>query len=175
MSDSESGKKGTESSEEEIVELVKGLDKDTKKRLRELKEAQNIPRDSIEFRIFSHVDQLSINIWNLREEVEARLTEMQFLRSERRRMHVELTTGNITRELKEGVKMNEDELGAEIRRKDWQIREHAMSIYQALGKLRSFVGHLGVAGEVLMSHDEYEEYAKKIVDEVEGFGVKLRH
>lgn len=175
MSEKGSGKNKTASSEEkEIERIVAGLDKETRKRLQELEEAKSIPKGSIEYDIFRTVDQLSMNIWNLREEIDARLTEMHFIRSDRRRMQGELAMGKITRELKPGIPMNEEELQTEIRRKDWQIREHAMAVFSALGKLRAFVGHLGVDGQVIMSQEAYEAFAKKSVAEVEGFGVKLR-
>jgi len=154
---------------EDILEFTK----EEQEQIRKQREFATIKRDSMSYKVALQCDDLRKIRDMTMMNIEKRLLNIKNTKLAINRMQVEVTSGVITREIRNGVKMTADELRLEIETAESMAYATALDIPTDLGKLRTIVGFTDVVKNVVMTEDEYDEYVRNVEKSLATFGYKL--
>lgn len=153
-------------------DILKDLTKEDWERLAEQKRFQELDPESIGYKVAVYSDGLRAQVRERKEKIRKRLWNIKNLQNNVTRLQVQLRKGNITEELKPGVLMNEAEVKSQIQHNKWVMEGEARDVPKILAEIRGIVGTRDVAKNVVISEEEFEEYAGEVLDELEKLGFK---
>lgn len=123
--------------------------------------------------VLAKIDRIARQVWENKNKVDKTLIELMNFNATMNRDATELESGNITRELKPGLPMSQDELQWNIRLTKNMAETAVFNLPLILADLREVVGYKDVKGDVVISEEEYESYVDYVENEVKKLGYEL--
>lgn len=148
---------------ERIDEERASISKEELERIKKQREFDSIKQGTYTYKIALFSDQLRQNMYKHKSVVENRLWNVHNLLNNITRLEEQLKSGNITEKLDNELVMNDIEVKTLIQKNKWLLEGEARAIPLELGLLRSVVGHLDVAKNVIMTEEEFETYAENVL------------
>jgi len=137
------------------------------------REFDNIKRDSYSYKVALQCDDLRRTRDKSFMSITKSMLGVKNARLEVDRMQDQLDTGNITREIKDGVTMTEHEIMVEIETAKGLIEAIIKDIPSELGRLRTIVGFTDRVKNVVMTEVEYDNYVQKVETDLKHYGYDL--
>lgn len=156
-------------SKEDIVSLTD----EEKQRIRDMRQYMDAPAGSLSRDVFLYSDQVRRMIRERKNTVEKRLWNIEDIENQMKRLQDQLDKDNITEELKNGVKMTAAEVRTQMKHMQWIRDGEAENIPYLLAEIRSFASHKDVAGNVIMTVEQFDEYANSILYRLRGYGYEI--
>lgn len=153
-----------------IMDFFKSLTKEEIVRLKEARKFDEIKPGTITYKIALYLDSLRINMRTHKSTIMKRLWNLQNINDNTRRLRDQLESGKITEQLKDGMTMNKYEVKTELVHQEWVAIGEAEAIPQTLGELRGLVGHFDVVKQVIMTEEQFNEYAIGIIKKLRELG-----
>ena len=158
---------------EELYSFVKSLTAAEIQRIKSMRDYDAIKPDTPTWKIAILCDDLRQNKRRLMSTVTKRLWTIGDLGNNMDRLNVQLTSGNITEIMKNGLPMNSFELKSLIQHNRWLRDGEFHALFPLLAELRGLVGHLDVARKVIMSQEQYDDYVLSIANSCKSYGYTL--
>jgi len=164
-------KNGREKLKEQVLEELRGqLSKDELQRIKQQREFQSISRDTNSFPLGLAVDPLRLQLRKAKSIVEKSLWQIQNLGAKINRIDADIASDNITEELRPGVLMNEEEATLQKKYSEWLIEGELQSLPMELWQMRGVVGQHDMAGNVIISEEEFDAYLSDVKERVKRMG-----
>jgi len=153
--------------------LMKSMTKEDWSRIEEQKKFEMVKKGSFTERLVLYLDGIREIIRSKQLLIDKRIWNVRDIQNGIRRKKIQITSGTITEKLKDGITMTAEELNTQIMYEQWMVRGEVHSIASILGEIRGVVGHNDVAKKVVMSEDEFNSYADKVVMQLKEMGHEL--
>ena len=157
----------------ELVQFIKSLTKEEIKRIRETREFETIKVGTPTYKIAILCDQLRQSLRTTKAHIAKRLWTIDSLSNNIDRLQLQLTTGEITEQMKQGIIMNKEELSSLIQHNRWLKDGEFSAVYALLADLRGLVGHKDLAKKVIMTIEEFDKFVLDIETYLKKYGYNL--
>ena len=156
-------------SKEDIV----NLSSEEKQRVKEMRQLMDAEVGSLSYNIFLYSDQVRRMIRERKNTLNKRLWNIEDLGNQIFRLQKQLDSKKILETLKDGMTMTPDEVKTSMKHRQWIRDGEAENIPYLLAETRSFVGHKDVAGNTIMSLENFDKYAESILETLRGYGYEI--
>lgn len=157
----------------ELVDFVKSITKEEVERLVESRKFDNIEPGTLTYKIALYLDSLRRDLREKKMTIYKRLWNIRNVNNTSLRLNEQLKSGKITEILKDGVTMNAFEVTTELKHQEWLAVGEAEVIPQTLAEIRGLVGHFDVVKQVIMTEEQFDEYAGGILKELKELGYEV--
>jgi len=158
---------------EELKKFIQSLRVEEIKYLRKVRDFETVKPGTWSYKIALYNDAIRSNIRGLKIQVEKTLSEIGNIGHTITNCNAELKAGLRTTKNDKGFTMTVDELKSYVQTLRWLRNAEAASLAITLGKMRGEVKFKDVAMNVIMTHEEFEEYCVKIDERLKVYGYSL--
>ena len=156
-----------------LEELRSTMTEEELERAKQIREFNDLQPNTLSYSIALFNDQLRQNRIVEETKVVQRLLTMKNLYNHAERMKEQFTSRIVTEQLTDGVTMNLHELEVVAQREQWLMKGEAVAIIRCLAELRSIVGHKDIATNIVLTQEEFDNYASKTIEEIKTLGFDL--
>jgi len=156
-------------------QIMKGMTDADWQRIKAQKEFETIKEGTVTWKLALYCDTLRKLTRKHKLDIMHKLWNIRNVQRTNKRLQAQLDKGPdfITEKTDKGVLMNETEVKILIDYNTWLERGDAEYIPQVLAEIRKFVGNIDYSREVVLSEQEFERYAKEVLDELTSYGYDL--
>ena len=140
---------------------------------KQMKEYQEVGPETLRGKVFLQTDTVRVQRDECYEQIEEQLIGLLEYTRTIKKHEVELKSGLIKTEIKDGVAMTAEELEITLRREKKTAARIPKHILQQLKVLSSIVGAKDIAKNMILTTEEFDEYYLKIEKEVQSHGYEL--
>ncbi len=142
-------------------------------RIKEQRKFDDIKPNTFTYDLALHLDALRRNYRTQTRQISEILLSIESILNNVVRCREELESEHITTELKDGVKMSKSEMMTHIRHQLWVCLGQAQSIAPILAEIRALVGHKDLAGNLILTEEQYMQYVIEIRNRMKELGYDL--
>lgn len=158
---------------EELYRFVKSLTREEIKTIKDARVFNELKPNSTSWKIAVMCDVIRSNARQIISTIEKRLINIDDLSNQINRLHVQISTGQITEEIKPGLKMSESELKSFIQTNNWTRTGEVNAIPKALADLRALVGSPDVTGRIVLDEKSFDLRVEDIEKRLKSRGYDL--
>lgn len=154
-------------------QLAKSMTDADWERVREAKEFGTIKANTLSWKIALANDQIFLKKKQIEALIFKRLWNIENIRNQLDNFKKQLFSGQIKETQKDGQVLTDTELKTMIKHTEWLQKGEADSVAQILGELRGIVGHTDIAGNIVITEDQFDKYVLETEKELKNYGFKL--
>lgn len=130
-----------------------------------------IPVGSLTWKLALYNDSLRVQLRTTQVLVTKRLWNIQRAKAKILVLEAQLSSGSVTEKLADGSRMmTREEAEVDVVANEWLARGEAEAIPKLLAEIRSLVGHIDIAKNVILTAEDFEVYATKVLGQLRQFG-----
>jgi hypothetical protein len=137
------------------------------------REFENIRQNSARYEIGLANDVFARNTRTHKSNILKSVWSCENIQAQKFRKELELSSGSITSEIKDGVTMTRDELELEIQHIEWLKDKEKNLILNEFWQMAQLVGKNNVIKEIVLTEEEFEKFYFEIKQRLLKIGIDL--